>query len=96
MRVGRAGVSVRAQIRSASGRCSKIIKDREGVEVSVEVPGAGRLILSVNSEGRYTLHASSEGREGPAGTPLIVGKMHAAEYETRFEALGEEGRPIGE
>ena len=72
---------VRAQIRSASGRRSKVIKDRERVEASVDVPGVGRLILSVDSEGRYTLHASHEGGEVPASTPLAVGKMHAAEHE---------------
>ncbi len=79
--MGRTGGPLRAQIRSASGRSSKVIKDREGVEASVEVAGVGRMILSVNGEGRYTLHASSEGGEGPADTPLIAGKMHATEHE---------------
>jgi hypothetical protein len=32
---------VRAQILSASGRSSKVIKDRRRVEASVEVEGAG-------------------------------------------------------
>ena len=72
---------VKAQIRSASVRSSKVIKDREGVAVSVYVAGVGRLTLSVNSEGQYTLHASSEGGEGPADTPLIAGELHATERE---------------
>ncbi len=72
---------VKAQLRSASGRSSKVIKDRQRVEATVEVPGAGRLILSVESDGRYTLHTSDEGAEAPTSTALASGKMHAAEYE---------------
>ena len=72
---------LRAQIRSASGRSSKVIKDRERVEVSVDVPYVGKLILSVDSEGRYTLHASPEGGEVPASIRLAAGKMGAAEDE---------------
>ncbi len=76
---------LRAQIRSASGRrTSKIIKDRQRVEVCVEVPGMGGLILSVDSEGQYTLHVSSEGGEvatssGGIRTPLATGEIRAAE-----------------
>lgn len=73
---------LRAQIRSASsGRSSKVIKDRERVEVSVDVPDVGRLILSVDSEGRYTLHAGPKGGEAPASTRLAAGKMRTAEHE---------------
>ena len=73
---------VRAQIRSASGsKSSKVIKDRQRVEVSVEVPGMGGLTLSVDSEGRYTLHASPEGGEASASTTLASGEMGSVEHE---------------
>jgi hypothetical protein len=73
---------VRAQIRSASGRrSSKVIKDRQRVEVCVEVPGMGGLTLSVASDGRYTLHASPEGGEASASTPLATGEMGPVEHE---------------
>ena len=42
---------VRAQLRSDSGRSSKVINDREGIEAVVEVPGAGELVLRVDSAG---------------------------------------------
>jgi hypothetical protein len=90
---GRVGVGhrhhlLRAQLRSASGRSSKVIKDHQHVEAAVEVPGAGRLILSVDSEGQYTLRASPEGGEatttsssGGISTPLARGEIGAAETE---------------
>jgi hypothetical protein len=88
---GRVGVGhrhhpLRAQLRSASGRSSKVIKDRQHVEAAVEVPGAGRLILSVDSEGQYTLRASPEGGEvatssSGISTPLATGEIRAAESE---------------
>jgi hypothetical protein len=72
---------LRAHIRSASGgRSSKVIKDRQRVEVSVEVPEKGGLTLSEASDGRYSLHAS-EGGEGSAGTTLATGEMRTAEHE---------------
>jgi hypothetical protein len=42
---------VRAQLRSDSGRSSKVIKDREGIEAVVEVPLAGVLVLRMDSAG---------------------------------------------
>ena len=42
---------VRAQLRSDSGRNSKVIRDREGIEAVVEVPGAGKLVLRVDRGG---------------------------------------------
>ena len=36
-----------AQLHAASGRSSKILKDAEGLEAVVEVPGRGTLTLSV-------------------------------------------------
>jgi hypothetical protein len=80
------GELVRAQLRSASGRSSKVIKDRERVEVSVDVVGVGRLLLSVNSEGQYTLRASPQGEQvttssSGISTPLATGQIHAAASE---------------
>ncbi len=73
---------VRAHIRSASGkRTSKVIKDRQSVEVYVQVPGMGRLTLSVDSEGRYSLRASPEGGEASASTPLTSGEMGPVKHE---------------
>lgn len=75
---------LRAQLHAASGRSSKVIKDRQHVEAAVEVPGVGRLILSVDSEGQYALRASPEGEEaataGSGGnvTPLAAGEIRAA------------------
>ena len=46
---------VRAQLRSDSGRSSKVIRDHEGIEAVVEVPGAGSLVLRVDSAGGYSL-----------------------------------------
>ncbi len=54
---------VRAQLRSDSGRSSKVIKDREAIEAVVEVPGAGRLVLRVDSAGGYSLRGRPEGDE---------------------------------
>jgi hypothetical protein len=85
--VGHSHHPLRAQLRSASGRSSKVIKDHQHVEAAVEVPGAGRLILSVDSEGQYTLRASPEGGEvattssGGISTPLASGEMGVAETE---------------
>jgi hypothetical protein len=54
---------LRAQLHSASGRSSKVINDREAIEAVVEVPGAGRLVLRVDSAGGYTLRGRPEGDE---------------------------------
>ncbi len=79
--MGRTNHPVRAQLRSASGRLSKVIKDRQCVEAVVEVAGAGRLILSVDSDGRYALRTSGDGGEASASTQLASGDMRAAEHE---------------
>ena len=50
-----------AQLRSASGRSSKILKDAEGIEAVVEVPGRGTLTLSVQRGGRVLSSRSSRG-----------------------------------
>ena len=54
---------LRAQLNSASGRSSKVINDHEAIEAVVEVPGAGRLVLRVDSAGGYTLRGRPEGGE---------------------------------
>ena len=55
---------LKAQLRSDSGRSSKVINDRQGIEAVVEVPGAGRLVLRVDSAGGYSLRGRPEGYEG--------------------------------
>jgi hypothetical protein len=59
---------VKAQLRSASGRSSKILKDADAIEAVVEVPGRGMLTLNVQSGGGYSLRAHPEpnGRGGEA------------------------------
>ena len=71
---------VRAQLRSDSDRSSKVIKDRQAIEAVVEVPGAGRLVLRVDSGGGYSLRGRPEGDEadGAASRDLLaVGVMRA-------------------
>jgi HSP20 family molecular chaperone IbpA len=76
---------VRAQLRSDSGRSSKVIKDREGIEAVVEVPGVGRLVLRVDSAGGFSLRGRPEGEEGEQAKEaarqvlLAVGVMRADE-----------------
>jgi HSP20 family molecular chaperone IbpA len=74
---------LKAQLRSDSGRSSKIIKDREGIEAVVEVPGAGELVLRVDSAGGFSLRGRPKGEEGKEGEEaarqilLAVGVMRA-------------------
>ncbi len=74
---------LKAQLRSASGRSSKVIKDREGIEAVVEVPGAGELVLRVDSAGGFSLRGRPEGDEAdeadgdPRRDLLAVGVMRA-------------------
>jgi hypothetical protein len=73
---------VKGQLRSASGRSSKVIKDREAIEAVVEVAGAGRLVLHVDSRGGYSLRGRPEGDEADEATSqdvLVVGMMGAKE-----------------
>jgi hypothetical protein len=69
----------KAQLGSASGRSSKVIKDREAVEAVVEVVGAGRLVLNVDGAGGYSLRAYPEAAEAPTCTLLAVGVMRSDE-----------------
>jgi hypothetical protein len=74
---------LRARLRSASGRSSKIIKDRKGIEAVVEMPGRGRLVLYVDSGGGYSLRGRPEGKQadeadkGASRDLLVVGVMRA-------------------
>jgi hypothetical protein len=54
---------LRAQLRSASGRTSKVLKDRQAIEAVVEVPGAGTLVLRVEGGGGYSLRGRPAGDE---------------------------------
>ena len=73
---------VRAQLRSDSGRSSKVIKDREGIEAVVEVPGAGELVLRVDNAGGYSLRGRPAGKESGEATGrdlIVVGVVRANE-----------------
>ena len=89
---------VTAQLRSSSGRSSKIIKDQRHIGTVVEVAGVGRLVLDVNSGGGYSLRAYPEGREDPSRDLLAVGVVHAEEIvainpEELSAVDGEQGAP---
>jgi hypothetical protein len=72
-----------AQLDAASGRSSKVLKDADGIEAVVEVPGRGTLTLSVRSGGGYSLHACTEkgvrGDEAVGRVLVAVGVLGAEE-----------------
>jgi len=74
---------VEAQLRSASGRSSKLIKDVDGIEAVVEVPGRGTLTLSVQCGGGYSLrvHPGTDDRRQEAAEHdlVAVGVLSAEE-----------------
>jgi HSP20 family molecular chaperone IbpA len=76
---------LKAQLRSDSGRSSKVIKDRQGIETVVEVPGAGELVLRVDSAGGFSVRGRPKGEEGEEGEEAarqvlaVVGVMRADE-----------------
>jgi hypothetical protein len=73
---------LKAQLHSASGRSSKVIKDREALEVLVEVPGRGSLVLRVDSGGGYSLRgrpAGKEATEAKSQDLIAVGVVRADE-----------------
>ena len=72
---------LKAQLHSASGRSSKVIKDREALEVLVEVSG-GSLVLRVDSGGGYSLRgrpAGKEASEAKSQDLIAVGVVRADE-----------------
>ena len=74
---------VRAQLRSDSGRSSKVIMDHEGIEAVVEVPGMGVLVLRMDSTGGFSVRGRPEGdeaeeaKEGGRRDLIVVGVMSA-------------------
>ena len=72
-----------AQLRAASGRSSKLLKDADGIEAGMEVPGRGTLTLSVHSGGGYSLRARPEvdvqGDEAEGRDLVAVGVLGAEE-----------------
>ena len=72
-----------AQLHAASGRSSKILRDAESMEAVVEVPGRGRLTLSVQKGGRYSLRVHPEmderGREAAHRDLVALGVLGAEE-----------------
>jgi hypothetical protein len=70
---------LQAQLRAASGRSSKLLKDPDGFEAVVEVPERGALILSVQGWGGYSLRACTEtqnrGQEAAGGALVAVGVL---------------------
>ena len=68
---------VRAQLHSSSARSSKLLKDHTQIETVVQVAGAGRLVLDVDSKGGYSLRAYPEDSEDPSRDLLAVGVVHA-------------------
>jgi hypothetical protein len=89
---------VKAQLHSSSGRSSKIIKDHTQIETVVEVAGAGRLVLDVDSKGGYSLRVYPEDSEDPSRALLAVGVVRAdgivAIHPEGLSAVdGEQGAP---
>jgi hypothetical protein len=75
---------VEAQLRSASGRRSKLLKDADSIETVVEVPGrANSLKLIVHSGGGYSLRArtfpNERGYEAPERDLVTVGVLGTEE-----------------
>jgi len=71
------GKRVKAQLHASSGRSSKVLKDRGHIEATVEVEGVGRLVLSVDHAGRYSLWGYSEGDTASGRDLLAVGVLRA-------------------
>ena len=78
------GRRLEAQLRAASGRSSKLLKDADGIEAVVEVPGRGALTLTVHGGGGFSLRvlpeadAQGDGAEG-RGRLVAVGVLGAEE-----------------
>ncbi len=73
-----------AQLRSASSRSSKIIRDADSIEAVVEVLDRGTLTLRVQSGGGYSLRARPEktddrGQEAAGRDLVAVGVLGAEE-----------------
>ena len=77
---------LQAHLRTASGRRSKLLKDSDGLEAVVDVPGRGALILSVQGGGGFSLRARTEtadrGQEAAGGDLVAVGVLGDEEVVT--------------
>lgn len=76
-----AGERVKAQLHTSSDRRSKILRDHEHIETTVEVVGVGRLVLNVDGRGGYSLRGYPESGVTSDGYLLAVGVMHAQDIE---------------
>jgi hypothetical protein len=63
---------LKAQLLSAAGRSSKAIKDREAIEAVIDVPEAGRLVLSVDAGGAYSLRRCREKSDDPSAEDVLA------------------------
>ena len=68
---------MKAQLRSSSGRSSKLLKDRERIEAVVEVEGVGKLVLCVDGGGGYSFRGYLEGTEAQSRDLLAVGVIRS-------------------
>jgi hypothetical protein len=68
----RHGYRLKAQLLSAAGRSSKVIRDREAIEAVIEVPEAGSLVLSVDAGGAYSLRRYREGDDGRSAEDVLA------------------------
>ena len=68
---------MKAQLRSSSGRSSKLLKDRERIEAVVEVEGVGKLVLCVDGRGRYSLRGYLEGTEAQSRDQIASRRSRA-------------------
>jgi hypothetical protein len=75
--LGKRGAQLKGQLHSSAGRSTKTIKDHERIEAVVEVAGAGRLVLSVDGGGGYSLRGYPEGAKGSSRNLLAVGVMRS-------------------
>jgi hypothetical protein len=70
---------LQAQLHASSGRRSKLLKESDGLEAVVEVPGRGSLILSVQGGGGFSLRARTETadreQEAVGGALVAVGVL---------------------
>jgi hypothetical protein len=73
---------VKAQLRASSDRSSKILKDRKRIEATIEVEGVGRLVLTVDGRGGYSLRGYPEDDEASGRNLLAVGVLRAEGIET--------------
>jgi hypothetical protein len=68
---------VSAQLRTASGRFSKVLRDHDFVEARLAPSGSSTLVFSVNRESEYSLCLIAKAEKGPAQEYyFLMGKVH--------------------